>query len=160
MVSLPPAPPPGWGTIPSFLPPAYPPSRRPVYVALGVVAALLVCCGGGLAGVVTVATYAYRTAQTAAVDAVDTYLGHLRRGAYPDAYALLCERLRRGQTVEAFTSRELARPRITEYRVDGELRSNEEGFVVTALVRRGVGDAGTESFPVVFEDDDAAHICG
>ncbi|MFI5954824.1 hypothetical protein [Cryptosporangium sp. NPDC051539] len=156
----PPPPPPGMGARPAFAPPAPRPTRTVLIVSLVLGATLLLCCGGSVFGVGGLFWYGYNTLQSDAVAAVDGYLGDLRDGRYQQAYGRLCLSERQQRTLDDFTRDEQATGQVTSFQVGDDIQVDQDSdWVITAQVARRGGAPGPESFPVNFDDANAARIC-
>ncbi|GAA2528503.1 hypothetical protein [Pilimelia columellifera] len=115
----PPPPPPGPGVAPPFpAPPGEGGSAR-LGLGLGIAgAALLLCCGAGLAACVGLTVTGASAINEQGRAAVGDYLGSLRDGEYEDAYEAQCESERDRETAAEFARRQAAESRIRRYEVE------------------------------------------
>ncbi|SHN25486.1 hypothetical protein [Cryptosporangium aurantiacum] len=156
----PPSPPPGMGAVPAFAPPVPRANRTVLIVSLVLGATLLLCCGGGVFGVGGLFYYSYNTLQDDAVATVEGYLGDLQAGRYPQAYDRLCVEAKAQRSLDAFTGEQESAGQVTSYQVGSDIEVDQESnWLVTAQVVRQGGASGSETFPIVFNDANAAQIC-
>jgi hypothetical protein len=148
------------GAVPAFAPPVPRPNRTVLIVSLVVGVTLLVCCGGGVFGVGGLFYYTYNTAQDRAQTEVETYLGDLQAGRFPQAYARLCDEARAERSVNEFTEDEQAAGQVVSYQVSDRVQVDQDSnWVLTAQVTRQGTTVGPELFPVIFESGNTAEIC-
>ncbi|GAA3387861.1 hypothetical protein [Cryptosporangium minutisporangium] len=147
------------GAVPAFAPPVPRPNRTVLIVSLVLGATLLLCCGGGVTGIGGLVWYGYDTLQKDAVGTVEAYLGDLQAGRYPQAYSRLCAEEKVERTLTEFTGEEET-ARVTEYQVGSDIEVDaENNWLVTARVARQGNSSRQETFPVLFDDTNAAVIC-
>lgn len=156
-----PPPPPGPGVVVPFaVPPAdRDPRRTAIGLALGVVAVLLVC-GGGVAGLVALVVATEQALPVRAHTAVTTYLEGLEHGDYAEAYAQVCGAAKKQQSLPQFTAAQRARPAITSFTV-GEARRSGSAFDVPVTLDLAGGGHRTGEYNVI--DDSQAggfRVCG
>ena len=143
MTLLPPAPP-GPGVQPPFVAPPTDGVRKRRWIALGLLAgALVLCCVGAVAGVTSLAVLGNRVIVTQEKAAVTRYLTALQKQDYPAAYKLLCDKLRAGQTLEAFEDEQSALSRISSFEVGEPTRNS---FEVPAVVHYADGSTVDYTF--------------
>ncbi len=156
----PPPPPPGLGAHPGFAPPAPPRNRTRLVVSLVVAATLLLCCGGGVTGVVGFGYYAYSAVQADAIDTVGLHLETLKGGRFTVAYEQLCPKLQLQESSQRYVRRQESAPQIRGYRVAEETSAGPQGgLVVLADVTRGDRPPLRESYEVVYDEESQAKIC-
>jgi hypothetical protein len=125
------------------------------------VAAIVVVCCGGLAGL----GYFIYTLVGGATDpmrgAAVTFLDSLRERNYPVAFGLLCDAAREKYSPDAFAAREAGRP-VKDYAVTGVYAGDRSGAVdgrVTVTIDYADGTRESRALPMV-EDDDEWRVCG
>jgi hypothetical protein len=142
--------------------PAPPRPRRPTGQRLAViVAAIVVICCGGLAGV----GYFVYTLVGSATDpmrgAAVTFLDGLRERNYPTAFGMLCDSAREKYDLDTFMAREAARP-LDAYAVTGVYADDRSGAVdgrVTVTLEYADGTRESRALPMV-SDHDEWRVCG
>jgi hypothetical protein len=159
-VAEPPAPPAGPGVQPPFAAPPSEGRTARVWLGLGVAAAAVVlCCGGGLAAGVGLFVTGNAAVNERAHAAVVDYLQAVGAGRYGEAYRLLCTDLRAQVSQREFTAQVSEQPRVREYELEQtKVRSSSEYLVpanvtYTNNVRRFV------VYRVVAENSDV-RFCG
>ena len=156
----PPRPPAGMGAVPAFAPPVPRPNRTVLIVSLVLGATLLLCCGGGVFGVGGLLYYSYNSQQDRATAEVQSYLGDLQAGRYPQAYGRLCAEARVDRSADAFAQDEQTAGQVVGYQISDRIRVDQDrNWVVTAQVSRQGGAPRAELFPVVFETGSTASVC-
>ena len=111
-----PPPPQGPGVQPPFVAPPTDGVRKRRWIGIGLIAgALVLCCVGAIAGVTSLAVLGSRVIIQQERTAVREYLTALQADDYPAAYKLLCENLRKTQTLESFRTEQSARPGIASF---------------------------------------------
>lgn len=118
-------PPPGPGVTPPF--PAPPTEGRSTRLWLGLGAAgaaVVLCCGGGLAAGIGLVVTGSQAVNERAQAAVGHYLDDVRAQRYDEAYDALCPALRRQETASQFADRVAEEPEISRYDLqDVDLRT-------------------------------------
>jgi hypothetical protein len=134
--------------------------RKRLWIGLGVGAALLLlCCGGGVFGIGTLVVSRTNALRSEAVSVVQQYLTDLRTANFAGAYRLLCSPLQGTMTQAEYTSRERARPRVTDFTVGPTSFSGSE-VLVMASVQTEDGVARHPTFALIAEGDPPAlRIC-
>jgi hypothetical protein len=156
-----PAPPQGPGVRVPFASPPSDRDRKRLWISLGVGgAALILCCGGGVAalGGLVVATDRAVPAEAKAV--VSDFLDGLSHRDYKRAYNQVCTARQGEQSLEEFTAVEKDQPRIESFKLR-EPTILGSRITVTADVRTVDGPGGPEQYTVV-SDRQAAElrVCG
>lgn len=156
----PPNPPAGMGAVAVFTPPVPRPNRTVLIVSLVLGATLLLCCGGGVFGIGGLAYVSYTNEKERAQDVVQSYLGDLQGGRFPQAYDRLCTEARAERSVDEFAADERTAGQVAGFSVSDKVQTDEGGnWVLSARVSRQGNAARTELFPIVFEGDSGAQVC-
>jgi hypothetical protein len=135
--------------------------RKRLWISLGVGgAALLLCCGGGIAGFVGLAVASQRAIPAEARTVVQNYLDGLRQRDFRKAYDQVCTSRQNQQTLDEFSAVETDRPRITSFQLE-EPVVHTNVITVTADVREADGGGGAETYTVI-SDRQAGElrVCG
>jgi len=140
--------------LPVFSPPVPTKNRTRLIVGLVTGGLVLLCCLGGLAGVVGLGVYGYSTREVAAVT---LYLEELKTRDFNGAYRMLCDPVRSGQTREAFVREQVSRPRLVSYQV-GEPEADTDGGPIPVRLRYADRSIQDETFTVV-EEADGLRVC-
>jgi hypothetical protein len=126
-----------------------------------IVAAIVVVCCGGLAGL----GYFVYTLVNGATDpmrgAAVTFLDGLRERNYPAAFGMLCEDTAQRYQLDGFMAREAGRP-LKDYAVTGVYADDRSGAVdgrITVSLEYADGTRESRALPMVHEDDDW-RVCG
>ncbi|GAA1772429.1 hypothetical protein [Luedemannella helvata] len=113
-----PPPPRGPGVQPPFVAPPTDGVRKRRWIGIGLIAGVLaLCCVGTVAGFTSLAVLGTRVIAQQEKTAVREYLTALQAEDYPEAYRLLCDRLRATQSLESFTAEQSAKPGIASFEV-------------------------------------------
>lgn len=150
----------GPGAQPPF--PAAPTEGGGTRLAWGIgiaVAAVLLCCGGGLAAVVGLGVTGVQALEEQARVVVGDYLDALRQGKYEQAYGLLCDREQQATSLSRFSMRESSRPKIVSYDL-GELEVDADLTMPVTQTYAG-GDTDVVRYPL--EQDTSTgklEVCG
>ncbi len=156
-----PAPPQGPGVRVPFAAPPAERDRKRLWISLGVGgAALVLCCGGGVAalGGLVIATDRAVPAEAKAV--VGDFLDGLAHRDYRRAYGQVCTARQNDQTLDQFTSVEQDHPRIESFRLEQPTILGSR-ITVTADVRTVDGSTAAERYTVI-SDRQAGElrVCG
>lgn len=102
-----PAPPSGPGVIPPFVAPPTDRDNRRLWIGIGAgILAVIVCCVATVVGFGVVVAGGAERVKRESQRTVTAYLGDVKAGKYDAAYRLLCEDLRKTETLAAFARRE------------------------------------------------------
>lgn len=145
---------------PPFAAPPIDGDRTRVWIGLGVgAAALLLCCLGGVAGIGGLVVVGFQAVNEQARATVGDYLDALTAEDYVKAYALLCDDVQREESVQEFTDRISAGPRVTGYTLgEADVR---EVVVLPVEVRYADGRQRAEQFRLVNDGDTGElEVCG
>ena len=155
-----PAPPRGPGVQAPFAAPPNDRDRRRMWIRLGIGAAvLLVCCLGGVGGIVALVVTGQRAALAGSTQAVDDYLEGLRTHDFDRAYAQLCTRLQDRQSRAQFAAQQGDQIQIEAYTV-GTPHASGSVYLVPAQVRLVNGRSDAAEFQVVQQGPSELRICG
>jgi hypothetical protein len=152
-------PPEGPGVQPPFAAPPTERSRTRLWVGLALSIVLgVVCCVGGVIGLV--ATTAASTAEQTklAVTTVDRFLGAIRDGRFSDAYKLTCSSYRDSHKVDDLR-RSFTSPNIASYDIGDAKYGNP--IEVSTTVHFESGRSERYTFKVVLDQESSElRICG
>lgn len=138
---------------PPFVAPPTDRDNRRLWITIALSALLLlVCCGGGIAGVVTVVYTTYQDLEREARRTVTTYLTALRDQDWGAAYAELCQPARERETAAEFAGRVSARPKVTAFTLGQTVINNDE-VEQNATVTR---DSGPQQVRFTLVQEDAS----
>jgi hypothetical protein len=108
-----------------------------LWLGLGVAGlAVLLCCGGGAAGLVGLAVTGMQAQSEQARAVVGDYLGALKDKQYDRAYGLLCDAEQQRESPAEFEQRASTEPEITSYTV-GRAERTQPVRVPVELVYAG-----------------------
>jgi hypothetical protein len=140
-----PVPPAGPGVVAPF--PAPPRERNPrVWIGLIVVAALvLLCGGGGVAGVIGLGVYEYR--QVSAT--VDKFLTAVEQQRYAEAYRMQCAPAKQRESEREFASGFATGPRLVRHQLATPQTLGQNAFEVPAQLWYQDGGEDQKKFVVV-----------
>src|SRR4051794_8646749 len=155
-----PEPPRGPGVLAPF--PAPPRERNPrMWVGIAVLATVVVlCCGGGIAGVVGLLYYG----QSRIPAAVDSFLGSVEKGQYAEAYQMQCSGVRKQQSEQEFAAQFAQGPKLSSHTLGSTQTADDGGgssqvFLVPADLSYDDGTSEQEDFVVITESGDY-RVCG
>lgn len=154
-VPPPPAAPPALAALPVFTPPVPPKSGTRLVVGLVAGALVLLCCLGGVAGLVGLGVYGYSANRE--VVAVTVYLEALRTSDFDNAYRQLCDPAQERQTREEFVSEQTTQARLVDYEI-AEPEEDADATLVGARLRYADRTVKDEVFTVVTESD-GVRVC-
>lgn len=135
--------------------------RKRLWISLGLGgAALLLCCGGGVAGFIGLAVASERAIPAEARTVVQDFLDGLAHRDYKKAYAQVCTSRQDQQSLDEFTAVEQRHPQIASFRLE-EPVVHSSLITVTADVREVDGGGGAELYTLV-SDRQAGElrVCG
>jgi hypothetical protein len=155
-----PEPPRGPGVLAPF--PAPPRERNPrMWIGIAVLATVVVlCCGGGIAGVVGLLYYG----QSRIPDAVDSFLVSVEKGQYAEAYRMQCSGVRKQQSEQDFAAQFEQGPKLSSHTLGTAQAADDGGsssqvFLVPADLSYDNGTTEHDDFVVITENGDYA-VCG
>jgi hypothetical protein len=157
---VPPAPP-GPGVRVPFPSPPTERDRKRLWVNLAVGgAALLLCCGGGIAGFIGLAVASQRAIPVEARTVVQDFLDGLSHRDFKKAYDQVCTSRQDQQTLDEFTRVEQQHPRIATFRLEEPIVLGSR-VIVTADVRDVSGGGGAETYTVISDRQAGEQrVCG
>ncbi len=122
-------------------------------------ALVLLCCLGGVGGIVALVVTGQRAALAQSTQVVQDYLDGLRTGNYDRAYDQLCDQLQTRQSRAAFTDEQRRQVRIEGYDL-GTPRVSGSAYLVRATIRLVDGSSDTAQFAIVTQGPSDLRICG
>lgn len=157
---VPPAPP-GPGVRVPFPNPPTERDRKRLWISLGVGgAALLLCCGGGIAGFIGLAVASQRAVPVEARTVVQDFLDGLSQRDYRKAYDQVCSSRQEQQTLGEFTADEQQHTRIQTFHLEQPIVLGSR-VIVTADVHLVNGSNDSETYTVVSDRQAGEQrVCG
>jgi hypothetical protein len=158
--SPPPGPPiaPGPGVVPPFAAPPREGIRRRMWVGISVGAAVLVlCCGGGVAGLVALVASSSAARSAEAKTVVTNYMTAWQKQDFSGAYQLICSEVR-GTVSQAEFSDDLGQNEVSGFEV-GKPQLNTSTTVVPVQIVFADGDTENDEFGVVVDKSGDSKIC-
>lgn len=151
--------PPGPGVAPPFAAPPTDRNTKGLWVGLGVGGlVLLLCCVGGIAGLVVLTAGGNRIVESEARAVVSQFLGSLVREDYLEAYDVVCSDYTEENSIEAFEQR-ASSPTIERFTIDAVDVTDAGDIVATASLGLSGGVTQTRDYPLV-QDMDGLKVCG
>ena len=138
---------------------AAPRERNPrVWIGIGVLATLLVlCCGGGVAGVFGFGVYQQKQISHAA----DTFLVAVEHRQYARAYQLQCDQARQQESESEFVGRLRNQPRLVSHELSTPQAYQGSAYEVPASLRYADGQVQHAEIIVVTTSTGGGwRVCG
>lgn len=155
-----PAPPTGPGAAPVFAAPPTEGRTFRMWLGLGLAAlAVLLCCGGGFAGIIGLGVVVTEASNEQARVVAGEYFGALTQKQYDKAYGLLCADDRTRETGPEFGRRMAAEPEIASYRV-GEATITNQIVVPVDVSYVGAGRRTLNVSLVADSQSGSMRVCG
>jgi hypothetical protein len=153
-----PTPPQGPGVVPPFAAPPTDGIRRRMWIGLSVGAlALILCCVGGIGGIVALEATAVKARTNAATKVVTNFLTDWQQSNYAGAYQLLCDDTRQQISLTSFAA-QLSQRDLADFTV-GRPNLSTSVALVPVTLRFSGGGIENEQYPVTVNSQNESEVC-
>jgi hypothetical protein len=150
---------PGPGVVPPFAAPPREGNRRRMWISLGIGAAVaLLCCGGGIVGIVTLAVEGVKAERNEAQAVVAKFMTDWQRQDYPAAYQLVCDDITSSVSLSEFTG-QLQETQVESFQVQDPIVQDQAISVPVTVQFTDIAPA-TLSVDVTVDKGGDSQVCG